>query len=167
MNRFTSLLAASLFASTLCAVAQKAPTVVASPIGDFTIYAGATRSVDVATAYPDPGVTDAVRMTTVLGNIDIELFGQQKPITVTNFLNYVDQGRFFIFDPTAHQTASSFIHRLIPGFIIQGGGYLGTVNPSPTPGSANNPVQPTQVLVFPRIKNEPGIANKRGTIAMA
>jgi cyclophilin family peptidyl-prolyl cis-trans isomerase len=167
MNRFTSLLAASLFASTLCAVVENAPAAVASPIGDFTIYAGATRSIDVATAFSDPGVTDAVRMTTVLGNIDIELFGQQKPITVTNFLNYVDQGRFFIFDPTAHQTASSFIHRSIPGFIIQGGGYLGTVNPSPTPGSANNAVQPTQVLVFPRIKNEPGIANKRGTIAMA
>jgi cyclophilin family peptidyl-prolyl cis-trans isomerase len=167
MNRFTSLLAISLVASTLSALAQNAAPVVPSQIGDFTIYAGSVRSIDVATAYPDPGVTDAVRMTTVLGNIDIELFGQQKPITVTNFLNYVDQGRFFIFDPTAHQTASSFIHRLIPGFIIQGGGYLGTVNPSPTPGSANNPVQPTQVLVFARIKNEPGIANKRGTIAMA
>jgi cyclophilin family peptidyl-prolyl cis-trans isomerase len=167
MNRFTSLLAASLFASTLCAVAENAPTVVASPIGDFTIYAGATRSVDVATAFPDPGVTDAVRMTTVLGNIDIELFGQQKPITVANFLNYVDQGRFFTFDPTAHQTASSFIHRSIPGFIIQGGGYLGTVNPSPSSGEPADSIKPTQVLLFPRIKNEPGILNKRGTIAMA
>jgi cyclophilin family peptidyl-prolyl cis-trans isomerase len=167
MNRFTSLLATFLFASTLSALAQNAAPDVPSQIGDFTIYAGASRSFDVATAYPDPGVTDAVRMTTVLGNIDIELFGQQKPITVTNFLQYVDQGRFFISDPTTHQTASSFIHRSIPGFIIQGGGYLGTVNPSPTPGSANNPVQPTQVLTFPRIKNEPGIANKRGTIAMA
>src|SRR3954453_2183617 len=167
MNRFTSLLAASLLASTLCAVAENAPTVVASPIGDFTIYAGATRSVDVATAFPDPGVTDAVRMTTVLGNIDIELFGQQKPITVSNFLKYVDQGRYFLFDSTAHKTASSFIHRSAAGFIIQGGGYLGTVNPSPTPGSANNNAQPTQVLPFPSIQNEPGISNKRGTIAMA
>jgi hypothetical protein len=41
MNRFTSLLATSLFASTLCAIAQNAPPVVASQIGDFTEYAGA------------------------------------------------------------------------------------------------------------------------------
>ena len=168
MNRFISLLAASLFASTLCAVAQNAPPVVASPIGDFTEYAGAPfRSIELSTVFSDPDASNAVRLGTVLGNIDIALYGQQKPITVTNFLNYVDQGRFFILDPTTHQTASSFIHRSISGFIIQGGGYLGTVNPSPTPGSANNPVQPTQVAVLPRIQNEPGIANKRGTIAMA
>src|ERR1043166_2287872 len=168
MNRFISLLAASLFASTLCAVAQNAPPVVASPIGDFTEYAGAPfRSIELSTVFSDPDASNAVRLGTVLGNIDIALYGQQKPITVTNFLNYVDQGRFFILDPTTHQTASSFIHRSISGFIIQGGGYLGTVNPPPTPGSANNPVQPTQVAVLPRIQNEPGIANKRGTIAMA
>ena len=59
----------------------------------------------------------------VIGNIDIALYGQQKPITVANFLKYVDQGRYFVFDPTAHQTASSFVHRSIPGFVIQGGGY--------------------------------------------
>jgi cyclophilin family peptidyl-prolyl cis-trans isomerase len=159
MNRFTSLLAASFFASTLCGVA--------SPIGDCTIYTGATRSIDVATAFPDPGVTDAVRMTTVLGNIDIELFGQQKPITVSNFLKYVDQGRFFVTDPTTHQTASSFIHRSIPGFIIQGGSFLGTVDPSPSAGEPADSIQPTQVAVFPKIQNEPGISNTRGTIAMA
>jgi cyclophilin family peptidyl-prolyl cis-trans isomerase len=106
-------------------------------------------------------------MTTVLGNIDLELFGLDKPITVTNFLKYVDQGRYFLFDATANQTASTFIHRSIPNFVIQGGGYLGTVNPSPTPGSANNNAQPTEVLPFPPIQNEPGISNTRGTIAMA
>lgn len=167
MNRFTSLLATSLFASTLCAVAQDAQPLAASSIGDFTLYAGASRSIDVATAFSDPGVTDAVRMTTVLGNIDIELFGQQKPITVTNFLKYVDQGRFFISDPTTHQTASSFIHRSIPGFIIQGGSFIGTVDPSPPSGAPADTIKPTQVLTFPKIQNEPGISNKRGTVAMA
>src|SRR3954464_5647460 len=141
---------------------------VAGQIRDFTVYAGApARSISVATAFPDPGVTDAIRMTTVLGNIDIELFGQQKPITVSNFLKYVDQGRYFLFDATANQTASSFVHRSVAGFVIQGGGYIGTVNPSPTPGSANNNALPTQVLPFSAIQNEPGISNKRGTIAMA
>lgn len=168
MNRFTSLLATSLFASTLCAIAQNTPPVVTSQLGDFTEYAGAPlRSIELSTAFSDPDASSAVRLTTVLGNIDIALYGQQKPITVTNFLKYIDQGRYFLFDPTAHQTASGFIHRSIPGFIIQGGGFIGTVNPSPTPGSANNNAQPTQVLVFPPIQNEPGISNKRGTIAMA
>src|SRR3954452_420387 len=141
---------------------------VAGQIPDFTVYAGApARSISVATAFPDPGVTDAIRMTTVLGNIDLELFGQEKPITVTNFLKYVDQGRYFLLDPTANQTASDFIHRSVPGFVIQGGGYIGTVAPSPSPGSANNDAQPTQVAKFPAIQNEPGISNRRGTIAMA
>src|SRR5206468_10737413 len=44
----------------------------------------------------------------------------------------------------------------------QGGGYIGTVSP-PNPST----VQPTQVLQFPPIQNEPGISNRRGTIAMA
>ena len=168
MNRLTLLLGISLSVSLFSVSAQNAPPVVASPIGDFTEYAGAPfRSIELSSVFSDPDASNAVRFTTVLGNIDIALYGQQKPITVTNFLKYVDQGRFFLFDSTAHQTASSFIHRSIAGFIIQGGGYIGTVNPSPTPGSANNALKPTQVLLFPRIQNEPGISNKRGTIAMA
>jgi cyclophilin family peptidyl-prolyl cis-trans isomerase len=163
MNRFRFLFVITIGALTFSAVDQTA-----GQIADFTVYAGApARSINVTTAFPDPGVTDAVRMTTVLGNIDLELFGQQTPITVTNFLKYVDQGRYFVFDPTANQTASSFVHRSSPGFVIQGGGYLGTVNPSPTPGSANNNAQPTQVLAFGAIQNEPALSNTRGTIAMA
>jgi cyclophilin family peptidyl-prolyl cis-trans isomerase len=163
MNRFSLLFAITLGAVTVSAIAQSP-----DQIADFTVYAGGpARQIDVTTGFPDPGVTDAVRMTTFAGNIDIELFGRDKPITVTNFLNYVDQGRYFVFDPTANQTASSFIHRSVPGFVIQGGGFLGTVNPSPTPGSPNNNALPTQVLTFPPIQNEPGISNTRGTIAMA
>src|SRR3954464_11437137 len=167
MNRFPLLFAVFLGAFTISATAQNVSPVVASQIADFTEYTGGTRSIELSTAFSDPDVSDAVRFATVLGNIDIELFGQQKPITVTNFLKYVDQGRYFVFDSPANQAASSIVHRSVPGFIIQGGGYLGTVNPSPTPGSANNPAQPTQVLGFAPIQNEPGISNKRGTIAMA
>jgi cyclophilin family peptidyl-prolyl cis-trans isomerase len=167
MNRSLILPAIAFAAFTVSVTAQNVSPPVSSQIADFTLYSGATRSIDVATAFSDPGVTDAVRMTTVLGNIDIELFGLEKPITVTNFLKYVDQGRYFVFDATANQTASSFIHRSLSGVVIQGGGYIGTVNPSPTPGSANNNAQPTQVLSFGTIQNEPGISNMRGTIAMA
>ncbi len=167
MNRFLILPAVAFAGFTLSATAQNVSPVVSSQIADFTEFTGATRSIDLSTAFSDPDVSNAVGFTTVLGNIDIALFGQQKPITVTNFLKYVDQGRYFLFDSTANQTASSFVHRSAPGFVIQGGGYIGTVNPSPTPGTANNNAQPTQVLEFGKIQNEPGISNKRGTIAMA
>ena len=113
---------------TLSAFAQNVPPAVTNPIADFTIYAGTpARSIDLAAVFADPDVSNAVRMTTVLGTIDIALFGQQKPITVGNFLNYVDQGRYFKIDTTNGQLASSFVHRSVPGFIIQGGGFIGTV----------------------------------------
>ena len=110
MNWTRLLLACALGAITLSASAQNVPPVVTTQIGNFTEFAGApARSIDLASAFSDPDVSNAVRLTTVLGNIDIALFGQQKPITVTNFLKYVDQGRYFLLDPTTNQIASSFI----------------------------------------------------------
>ncbi len=103
-----------------------------------------------------------MRLSTVLGNIDLLLYGQQKPITVANFVNYLNSGRYFKFDPAANQLASTFIHRSIPGFVIQGGGFLGTVDPAHPQNVIASPV-----TTFPPIQNEPGISNKRGTIAMA
>jgi len=154
---------AALLAFALTATAQNTPPVVTNQIADFTEYANAAaRSIDLTTAFADSDVSDAIRLTTDLGPIDLALFGQQKPVTVANFLNYINQGRYFKVDPTNGQLASSFIHRSVANFVIQGGGYLGTV-------STTNPaiVQPTQVLAFPSIANEPGISNTRGTIAMA
>jgi cyclophilin family peptidyl-prolyl cis-trans isomerase len=165
MNCFPLLFAALLSATALPTFSQNVPPVVSNQIADFTEYAGApARSIDLAPDFSDPDVSNAVRLTTVLGNIDIALFGQQKPITVTNFLKYVDQGRYFLLDPTTNQTASSFIHRSVANFVIQGGGYIGTVDPM---DSNKQNVKPTQVLSFGAIQNEPGISNKRGTIAMA
>src|SRR5437588_254528 len=162
MNRIHLSIFLAVLATGSTAFAQNTPPVVTSQIADFTEYAGApARSLDLTTAFADSDVSAAVRMTTVLGTMDFELFGQQKPITVANFLKYVDQGRYFITDTTTNQIASSFIHRSVPGFIIQGGGFLGTVN------STNTAINPTLVLTFPAIQNEPGISNKRGTIAMA
>jgi cyclophilin family peptidyl-prolyl cis-trans isomerase len=162
MNRTLLSISAALLAFALTAPAQNTPPVVTNPIADFTEYTGGVRPIELATAFADPDVSAAVRLNTVLGDIDLALFGQQKPITVANFLNYVSQGRYFITDSTTHQLASSFIHRSVPTFIIQGGGFLGTVNPA-QPANA----QPTAVLTFPTIQNEPGISNRRGTIAMA
>src|SRR6266403_4750441 len=124
--RIRLAISAALLAFTLHATAQNTPPVVTNQIADFTEYAGAAaRSIDLATVFADSDVSAAVRLTTVLGAIDIALFGQQKPITVANFLNYLDQGRYFKIDPTTGQLASTFVHRSIPGFILQGGGYIG------------------------------------------
>jgi cyclophilin family peptidyl-prolyl cis-trans isomerase len=127
---------------------------VTSQIAGFTEYSGAAaRSIDLTPAFADTDVSAAIRLTTVLGPIDLALLGQQKPITVTNFLHYVNEGRYFL------GNALSFVHRSLPGFIIQGGGFLGA--------DSGGSLQITQVLAFPAIQNEPGISNKRGTIAMA
>jgi cyclophilin family peptidyl-prolyl cis-trans isomerase len=161
MNRIKFFVAAALGACALTAVAQNVPPVVTSQIANFTEYAGApARSIDLAPLFSDPDVSNAVRLTTVLGNIDIALFGQQKPITVTNFLKYVDDGRYN--QVVGSNQGTSFIHRSVPGFVIQGGGFLNVPDPA-TPQSLNL----VAVAAYPPIQNEPGISNKRGTIAMA
>jgi len=104
----------------------------------------------------------AVLLPSSTGFFNIALDGQHKPITVANFLNYVNSGRYFMTDPTTHGLASSFIHRSIPNFVVQGGGFIGTVSPV-VPSLAH----PTAVPTFSPIQNEPGISNKLGTIAMA
>jgi cyclophilin family peptidyl-prolyl cis-trans isomerase len=87
-----------------------------------------------------------VRFETNIGVIDIELYDEETPITVQNFLNYVNSGRY---DGTA-------IHRSEPGFVIQGGGYI-------YDGSSEF----TTVETDAPITNEAGIFNDLGTIAMA
>jgi len=165
MNPTRLLSVFALGAATLSASAQNAPPVVTTQIADFTEYAGApARSIDLTPDFADPDASTAVHLFTVLGHLNIVLFGQQKPITVTNFLKYVNQNRYFLDDPTTSGFASSFIHRSVPGFIIQGGGFIGTVDPA---DSTKQNAKPTQVLTLAPIQNEPGISNKRGTIAMA
>jgi cyclophilin family peptidyl-prolyl cis-trans isomerase len=84
-------------------------------------------------------------METSLGNIEVELFDTVTPRTVENFMNYVNDGDF----------TNSFIHRSVPGFIIQGGGF--------TFENGELAAVPTDLPVT----NEFGRSNIRGTIAMA
>ncbi|MBO5959528.1 MAG: peptidyl-prolyl cis-trans isomerase [Lentisphaeria bacterium] len=89
-------------------------------------------------------VNPVVEMETSLGTITIELFEKEAPITVANFLKYVDDAFY----------EGTVFHRVIPGFMIQGGGMDFGMNQKKT----NAP-----------IKNEAAnkISNKTGTIAMA
>jgi cyclophilin family peptidyl-prolyl cis-trans isomerase len=88
-----------------------------------------------------------VRFNTVSGNIDVRLYNTATPLNVANFLNYVTSGRY----------ANTFIHRSIPGFVIQGGGYTYDAATMSAP----------HIAQFSQVNNEFGISNLRGTIAMA
>ena len=85
-----------------------------------------------------------VVMETSLGTIELELDGDSAPLTVANFLAYVDAG---FYDGT-------IFHRVIKDFMIQGGGFEPNMTQKKTKGT---------------IKNESanGLKNARGTVAMA
>jgi len=161
MTRNLALPISYCFAISVTASAQNAAPVVTTSIAPFTVYAGApARSIDLTTAFTDPDASNAVQLSVSLpsstGTFTIALDVQHKPVTVGNFLNYVNSGRYFATDPTTQLVASSFIHRSVPGFVVQGGGFIGTVNPA----HPNN-ARPTPVMTFPPIQNEPGISNQK------
>ncbi len=85
-----------------------------------------------------------IRFQTTLGEFTVELFEKEAPVTVANFLKYIDDG---FFDGT-------IFHRIVPGFVIQGGGFTEDMS---------------QKRTHPTIKNEAdnGLKNARGTLSMA
>ena len=93
----------------------------------------------------DTSRSPLVIMETSMGTIKIELFDQEAPISVENFRNYVRQG--------FHN--GLVFHRVIPKFMIQGGGF--------EPGMKKR--NPTQAPVPNEATN--GLKNKRGTLSMA
>ena len=81
-----------------------------TPIAPFTVFAGApARSIDLTTAFSDPDASNAVQLGVSLpsstGIFTIALDGQYKPVTVGNFLNYVNFGRYFATDATSGKAA--------------------------------------------------------------
>jgi cyclophilin family peptidyl-prolyl cis-trans isomerase len=100
------------------------------------------------------GAGTLVQFRTVFGDMEVELYDQDKPVTAQNFLNYVKSGRY----------ENEFVHRLIPGFVVQGGGF------SVTNRGATN-WQVVAIPTYPPITNEFGVgrqfSNVFGTIAMA
>ena len=105
----------------------------------WLILAGAWPAVSTAAT--------VVRLETILGNIDLELLTEEAPVTVSNFLSYVSDGAY----------DESFIHRSVPGFVIQGGGFAFVVD------------RASAIPSHPPIGNEfdPSRSNVRGTVAMA
>ena len=85
-----------------------------------------------------------VKLTTSLGEIVIVLNSEKAPVSVANFLSYVNEGFY----------TGTIFHRVIPGFMAQGGGFDASLN---------------QKAVHAAIQNEAdnGLKNTRGSIAMA
>ncbi len=108
-----------------------------------------------AAAAPCPTEVDGdpvVALATDLGTICIQLFATLAPLTVVNFLGYVERGDY----------DGTFIHRSVPGFVIQGGGFRAS------------DYEPIFDETSPTVDNEPdcdGVlperCNLRGTVAMA
>ena len=111
-----------------------------------TLSPGETQTVDLRTLLGVPGITGQVmQFETVRGTFNAELLANDAPKTVANFLNYVNRGAY----------TNSIIHRSVPGFVIQGGGFT----------AAGNLV--TAITADPPVQNEFKVSNTRGTIAMA
>ena len=87
---------------------------------------------------------ERVSLETSMGEIEIELYADKAPKTVANFLEYVNSGYY----------DGLIFHRVIPGFMIQGGGMNASMR-----AKANRP--PVQN------ESDNGLSNERGTLAMA
>jgi cyclophilin family peptidyl-prolyl cis-trans isomerase len=104
-----------------------------------------TSKTPATPATPAPAATDPqVLMHTSAGDITLELYADKSPKSVANFLRYVHEGFY----------AGTVFHRVIPGYLIQGGLYTAELQPrrthSPVPSEADN-----------------GLSNLRGTVAVA
>ena len=100
------------------------------------------------------GAGTLAQIHTIVGDIEIELYDQDKPVTTQNFIRYVKSGLY----------QSTLIHRWAPGFVIQGGGFTAT-------DLTNIDGIFAPVTNYGTITNEfnvgPRLSNVYGTIAMA
>jgi cyclophilin family peptidyl-prolyl cis-trans isomerase len=110
----------------------------------LVLLAALTLPLSVTAAQPAKPVNPQVRMTTSLGVVEIELDSIKAPTTVANFLGYVDKGFY----------NGTIFHRVIPGFMIQGGGMTAGMKEKPTGAKIQN-------------EADNGLKNLAGTLAMA
>jgi peptidyl-prolyl cis-trans isomerase A (cyclophilin A) len=106
--------------------------------GAVALFAAAATAQDKGTAAP------RVVLATSLGEITLQLDAEKAPKTVANFLEYVKSGHY----------DGTIFHRVIDGFMIQGGGF--------TPEMAQKPTRAPIPL-----ESRSGLKNERGTVAMA
>lgn len=93
---------------------------------------------------PTPVSGPLVRIDTTLGSFVIALEAERAPVSTANFLEYVQSGHY----------RNTIFHRVVPGFVVQGGGYT---------------IAGREKRLRPNIANESrnGLLNRRGTVALA
>lgn len=146
-------IACFLFSAASANAGSKVMPVLNHPIADRSGLAGTQFTVDLNAAFGTEAIDDQVVRFTSQFNVsgvpvvlDMALFTNRTPVTRQNFLKYVNDGDY----------VNSFVHRSVPGFVIQGGAY--GINAS------------NQIVAVPTdapIVNEFGISNTLGTISMA
>jgi cyclophilin family peptidyl-prolyl cis-trans isomerase len=98
----------------------------------------------VAAKPAEPAYSPQVQVVTSMGNFTIELNPERAPLTVANFLAYVDQGHY----------TNTLIHRAVSNFVIQGGGFNVDYTPKAAPAKVPN-------------ESGNGLSNVRGTVGLA
>jgi cyclophilin family peptidyl-prolyl cis-trans isomerase len=91
-------------------------------------------------------VTERVEIKTSMGSIVVGLYGDAAPDTVKSFLSYVDRGFY----------SGKIFHRVIPGFMIQGGGFDAALERAETD-------PPLRLEIIPGLKHEAGIISMART----
>jgi len=139
---------------------------VLAPLADITAAPGSgPATISLAGRFDDHHVTGTivrfdVNAAAPLDRVYVELFDQEgpdrlrtTPATAANFLSYVDGGHY----------QNTIIHRSVPGFVVQGGGFTATG----TPDLVSNVTQFAAVVNEPKPTSATAPNNIRGTIAMA
>ncbi len=122
-------------------------TIAAAAMPDLNVAAGAAATVSLGSYFNEPNAAPNFAIfDTSLGTIPVLLTPSTTPKTVANFQNYINKGAY----------TNSVVHRSVPGFIWQAGGFQLSSKPDVVPTATDAPVQ-----------NEFGASNVRGTIAMA
>ena len=111
----------------------------------FTLPSNAAeKAADPKAAPASPAYAPQVQVVTSMGNFTIELNPERAPLTVANFLVYVDQGHY----------TNTLIHRVAANFVIQGGGFNADYTPKAAPAKVPN-------------ESGNGLSNVRTTVGLA
>jgi cyclophilin family peptidyl-prolyl cis-trans isomerase len=118
------------------------PIKLRAPLAAFTLLLGLVCLPGAASAEEQ---TTQVRVVTTMGDFVIEVRPERAPLTAANFLRYVKEGFY----------TNTLIHRVVPNFVIQGGGH----------DAATMALKPTHENIVNEAGN--GLQNKRGTVGLA
>jgi len=110
----------------------------------FVPWLASAQQAETTPSNPFEKELPTVVIHTSRGDIEVELYEDQAPVTVKNFLDYTRKGYY----------DGTIFHRVIPGFMIQGGGFDAELEQKPTEAPIEN-------------EADNGLSNQRGTLAMA